>query len=111
MSRLDGFTYSPRAGTDTAKMVDIIRKNLDADRDTVVAACVKGGFPEALARSWVRGFIMNGSVPGRLPNGQLNVPNDKAENKRRAGLPAGASAAKTAATKPARAKTARKGKK
>lgn len=79
--RTAGFTYAPRGGTESAKMVGLIRSNLDMPREELVGVCVKAGFAESKARAWLNGFIGNGSVPGRLPNGALNVPNDKAKNK------------------------------
>lgn len=102
--RLAGFTYAPRGGTESARMVALIRSNLDMPREDLVGVCVKAGFQESKARSWLNGFIGNGSVPGRLPNGALNVPNDKAKNKELAKLPV------VAETKPAKAKKAPKAK-
>jgi hypothetical protein len=104
MTKRDFSHYSPRAGTDTAKLVDILNRNPEATRDVVVKKAVDAGIDEGKAKSWIRGLIMNGNAPGRLPNGVLNVPNDKAKNQELAG---GA----RAETKTSRAKKAAGGRK
>lgn len=106
---LEGFTYRPRAGTETAKLHAFLMANPELSRADAIKGAVKIGFDESTAKSWIRGLVTNGNAPGRFPNGVQNVPNDKERNQKLAGTVDRARAAsKAQTTKPAKQKRAAK---
>lgn len=106
MAKFDtsGFTYRPRANTETALLHSILMANPEVSRDQAVALATKAGIDEGKAKSWIRGLVNNGNAPGRFPNGVQNVPNDKERNKVLAGGQAAPAKAKRGAAKGRKAK-------